>query len=354
MLLWACAFVASAPSAVAGDAATSPDRSPTETPIHSAAPSDPASSRGQAHTSGTTRSNELAAETLFQQARALMNEGKFGAACQKLEASQRLDPGVGTLLNLGDCYVQAGRSASAWVAFREAAALAVRERQGEREQIARSRASELEPKLCRLVVHTIDKPPADLVVTRDGEVIVRELWETPVPIDPGRHVIKASRAGFREHARVLTAEPSADGSCTTQRVTLPALTPIPGHATPAAAEETDSRRAKRTRHMAGAIALGGVAAVVAGIGTGLAIDAKNKYADAEAGCTPRCSSDAVALSEDAGTHADWATGLFIGAGVAAAAAIVVYVLAPSASALSSESRPTSRGPAWSDFGSIRF
>ena len=38
----------------------------------------------------------------------------------------RLDPGAGTLLNLGDCYEKSGRTASGWAAFREAVAVAHR------------------------------------------------------------------------------------------------------------------------------------------------------------------------------------------------------------------------------------
>src|SRR5258706_15050741 len=91
-----------------------------------------------------TSSDKAAAEGLFGDARRLMADGKFAEACPKLEASQRLDPGVGALLNLGDCYEQYGRTASAWVEVREAASAARAGGSTDREAVARGRATALE------------------------------------------------------------------------------------------------------------------------------------------------------------------------------------------------------------------
>ena len=58
--------------------------------------------------------DRAAAEATFRQATALMDEERFAEACEKFAASQDLDPGLGTLLHLADCYDRAGRTASAW------------------------------------------------------------------------------------------------------------------------------------------------------------------------------------------------------------------------------------------------
>src|SRR5271154_1822433 len=74
---------------------------------------------GSAHADGA--SSKAAAQALFEEARQLMIDGKFGEACPKLEESERLDPGAGTLLNLGHCYEKNGQTASAWVTYKDAA-----------------------------------------------------------------------------------------------------------------------------------------------------------------------------------------------------------------------------------------
>src|SRR5512138_2397422 len=97
----------------------------------------------------TTAEQRAAAQALFDDARRLMADKKYAEACPKLEESQRLDPGIGTLLNLAECQSLTGRTASAWANFLEAAYQAKAAGQAKRENTARSRAAALEPKLSR-------------------------------------------------------------------------------------------------------------------------------------------------------------------------------------------------------------
>jgi len=62
---------------------------------------------------------ETSAE-LFAQAQALKAQGKLDAACDKYEASYKLDPAPGTALNLGDCAERRGDLARALKLYRDA------------------------------------------------------------------------------------------------------------------------------------------------------------------------------------------------------------------------------------------
>ena len=138
--------------------------------------------------------DKAAAEALFDAAKKLYAEKKFAEACARFDASEKLDPGVGTLLYLADCYEHVGRTASAWATFREAGSLAKVASQAERERIAHERAALLEPKLYRLTV-TVAATPPGLKVMRGDEEVQRETFGTGLPVDPGTYAITATAKG---------------------------------------------------------------------------------------------------------------------------------------------------------------
>src|SRR5258706_1569998 len=72
------------------------------------------------------QTDPVVARALFDEGRRLAGEGKYSQACPKLEESQKLDPGLGTLFGLADCLEHVGRTASAWSRFRDAADVANR------------------------------------------------------------------------------------------------------------------------------------------------------------------------------------------------------------------------------------
>lgn len=165
--------------------------------------------------------DKAAAEVLFEEGRRLMNEKRFAEACPKLADSQRLDPGVGTLLNLALCYKQNGQTASAWSTYREAAAQARAAGQADRERLARDESAALERTLSRLV---IEVPPdvastPGLEVKRDGAPVPPGLWGLPSPVDPGTRVLEISAPGKKP----LRIEVKVQGAGGGARAVVPPL-----------------------------------------------------------------------------------------------------------------------------------
>ena len=92
------------------------------------------------------------AEGLFNEGRASIARGNYVDACPKFEESQRLDPAVGTLINLAECHEHEKRLVAAWSAYRDAAALAAKRKDARRQKYAEDHAATLDAKLSRLAV----------------------------------------------------------------------------------------------------------------------------------------------------------------------------------------------------------
>lgn len=139
---------------------------------------------------------KASASVLFQEGRRLMAEGRTAEACPKLEESQRLDPGGGTLLNLALCHELDGRLMRAWNEFKEAASVARRDGRRDRESEAESHISSIEPRLSRLtIVVPAGTRIEGLVVERDGHEVGPGAWSTGIPVDGGVHVVRATAPG---------------------------------------------------------------------------------------------------------------------------------------------------------------
>lgn len=138
-----------------------------------------------------------AAESLFREGRALLEQGKLQEGCDKLEASELVEPSVGTLLNIGDCRERLGKIATAWAAFRKAEALAKQSgKDARRLAEARRRARRLEPQLPSLTIQVAGPAPG-IIVKRNGERVEGAVLGTDIPVDPGNYRITAEAPGYK-------------------------------------------------------------------------------------------------------------------------------------------------------------
>jgi hypothetical protein len=230
-----------------------------------------------------------AARTLFNEARTLSAAGKFAEACPKFEESLRLNRGIGTQFNLADCWEKVGRIASAWGQFLEVAAGARAAGQPDREQVARDRAAALEPKLPRLVIEVAAAPPG-LEVKRDGVVVGAAVFTTPVPMDPGLHVVEATAPGKRPWKGEVTV-PSQPGTVSIRVPELEAeqataAEPAPAALGPAVTSDPASDRdgSSWSGQRTVAVVAAGVGVVGAVVGTVFFLSYRSNNSEAEGIC----------------------------------------------------------------------
>jgi tetratricopeptide (TPR) repeat protein len=292
---------------------------------------------GRAHAQS---SNGSIAEQLFNQARDLAKANQWADACPKFEASLRYDPALGTRLNLATCYEHVDKLASAWSLYRESIDLAKKAGDAKRRDYAQNQAAALEPRLAKLTISAPAKPPAGLVVTRDGTQIEPEALGIALYVDAGKHELTASAPGFESFAQTVTI---VDGKA--ESIVLPSLAakPVPAVGTDSSkpGPKHDVQPAEpaappsRTRTY---VALGAGAAGVAAVGIGLVFGAKARstYKDAEAlcgtnlACSPADYPRDQQLVHDARSSATISTVLVIAGGAAIAAGTVVFLTAPRA------------------------
>jgi hypothetical protein len=149
---------------------------------------------------GSQPANQQAiAENLFDRARDLMKNEDYPAACAAFAESERLDPALGTLLNLAVCHERQGKLASAWVEFRAAASQARHENQADRATYADEKAAALEPQVPKLTLGIAEQTRArgDLQIILDDAALGRPVWDSPIPLDPGPHHLSARAKGYQ-------------------------------------------------------------------------------------------------------------------------------------------------------------
>ncbi|MBS2017009.1 MAG: hypothetical protein JST00_29245 [Deltaproteobacteria bacterium] len=276
-----------------------------------------------------------AAESLFQEGRKLMDQRRYGEACPKLAASHKLAPGVGTLLNLADCYEKDNKLASAWARFHEAIALAQRLGRKDREQTARERADRLEPRLIRLTILAKDR---DVEVKLDGNVLDGAALGTPVPVDAGKHGIEARAKGKKPFTTTLEVSERTK----TPSVEIPRLEdepePEPKVVTPPPTEPgnkeptEDSRSDGKTQRIIG-ITTAGLGLVGVAVGSIFGLKTSSTWEEAMTHCTGlECDRTGVELATDAKNSGTVSTIAFIAGGVLVAGGLVLFFTAPSARA----------------------
>jgi hypothetical protein len=277
--------------------------------------------------SASARADIAAAEALFQQGRDLLDQGKVDAACEKFESSQASEASSGTLLNLADCRLRQGRTATAWAQFVAAERLAQVQSRPEHATEAARRRTELEPTLSTLTLRVTDAPDG-LEVRVNGHVVSAGSYGTRVPMDPGRVTIEA-RAPQREPAKLeVTINPDSHHAV----VDLPRLAARGVTLLPPSAGER-----KRTETQTSGVeplpwVIGGVGVAALTVGGVFGVMALSSNSDAERLCnggTRDCPESSLAKESDRDREAMLST-IFVSVGVLGVGVASVMLLTSSA------------------------
>jgi hypothetical protein len=177
------------------------------------------------------------AEELFQEGRRAFEAHDYATATEKLAASLKLEPAVGTTISLAECDEATGHLAGARQRWQEAAELADAKHDPlRRGAFAWQRFSAIDARLPRLLLRPKAGAPSDTVYRRDDQPKASAAFDVELPVDPGVHLITVTAAGYEARSyridlvererRVLEVEPGAE---------TPAPTPSPAQAPPAPA-----------------------------------------------------------------------------------------------------------------------
>ena len=302
-----------------------------------------------------------AAQQAFEEGLALMKDGQYAAACEKLEVSQRIEAGMGTQFRLAECYEKQGRLASAWKNFRAVAAQARAEGMPDREGFALKWADALEPRLSKLAIQVPAEVAAlpGLAVTHNGAAVASADWGG-FAIDKGSHRLVATATGKLDWSVELDI--NNEGQTFTVKVPMlqdeksaaaapvvPATPESPAPAPPASPAATPASAPEATNAskqaappppdaaddtgsglLIGGLAVAGVgvAGIAAGIGIGAA--AKGEYDESETHCVDNmCTQEGLDIRDSARATGTIGTVVFAVGCAAVVGGGLMWLLAPS-------------------------
>jgi hypothetical protein len=182
----------------------------------------------------------VAAEALFRRAREAKAAGDNRTACPLFAESQRLDPSVGTLMNLADCEEHEGSFARAWEHWHEALDALLRDGDA-RAGVARAHVAALDRRIPKLTLRV----PAGIDgarVTRDDVELGAVSLGIPIPVDPGPHRVTLVVPGRQATTKTVTL---AEGQSLEVMLEAGAELPLPTASAPSVIAEPPAPLAAR-------------------------------------------------------------------------------------------------------------
>ncbi len=282
-----------------------------------------------------TPAEQMLAQSLFDEGRALMDQKRYAEACPKLAESQRLDPGGGTLLNLGICHELEGRLATASMELNAALSQARKDGRQDRVDIASTHLGALDGRIPRLTIRVAPQHEAEegLEVFLDGTPVRRPAWNVTTMVDPGIHVVDARAPGEPTPFRMTVELPEREQRVIDVAFARSSPPPLPAspHGTGAFADAPARSARRNPVHTAGVVT--GIAGfVVAGVASVGWLVSKVERSEACNEERHYCTPDGLAAADRERTFG-WTTVIastFGAAGLVVAASVpeVVFGVSP--------------------------
>jgi hypothetical protein len=277
-------------------------------------------------TIASAQSRNAQAETLFRQARDLMQQKKYAEACAAFESSQKLDPAATTQFSLGVCQELAQKLATAWGVFIDFERTYRATTDATAKELlpkARERAQKLEARLSKLTI--VAKATPGLAITLDGEELDSGAWNQPLPVDGGEHVVIAKLAKHTDVTQKITVGVERDN----QTVTIGELAPIAEPATPVTpdpvATPVVSPPPPEGRSLVAPIAFVGGAVAFGGAALGFELWGRSMHDDAQATLDNGDAMRANELQDGANLRRYLAQGFGVAAIGCAIVSVVLFV-----------------------------
>jgi hypothetical protein len=264
--------------------------------------------------------DQAIAKDLFDKGVKLMDEGKCDEkpadikkckqALDSFKRAYEITGALGALRNLAYVEKGLGMTASAARDFREVARRAPLDPKPERRKwadFAKAEADALEPRVPHLIVKVIDKAP-NTKITLDGALLNEAGWNTPLPLDPGSHSIRAEAPGRLPFETVASLAENQDKAIT---VVL----------------EVDAKPVETTKGSSKVLPIVVTAVGIVGVGVGLGLGyASMKKRDSACDAQKLCDPDGLESGRSLANTSTIVTG--VGAGLLVVG-VVWWALTPS-------------------------
>ncbi len=263
------------------------------------------------------------ADALFREAIALAKQEQFDEAIVKFKASYALDPAPGTLQGLAMAEERAGKLVAAFTHYQELLDLARKSQDAHRQEAARVRIEAIMGQISRVSITATAPLPANAELTLDSQPLPHAVLGTPLPVDPGTHVVGASAPDARSFSKTVNVQVGQAANVVVVLEHEPdARTPLATQA-PSYASHSHARTLRISSYAsAGVGALGLLGGLYFWMASG------STYSDLETSCPGhQCPQSMRSRVDDGKSQESWARAGFIVGTLGVATGAVLFVLA---------------------------